>query len=92
MSELLVEESTSERSDHDAVQEMYTQAVNNNALDEHEKTLLEEAATEVGTTVENLEAAHRARQEAAQRSLQSKAAQHAIEQANATEYWAKPKE
>ncbi|GEM_PF-6627993 len=92
MSELLTSNEADNRTDQDAVQEMYTQAINNGALSDSERELLEEAASEVGTTVDQLAKAHEARKQAAERSMSSEVAKHALDEANNLDYWTKSKE
>lgn len=79
--------------EHTAVEEMYNQAVNNNALsDAGERETLEQFAQEVGTTIDALAAARKNREQEAAQRLSDKAVQHYLDTDANAEHWVKPKE
>lgn len=78
------------RTDADAVQEMYTQALNTGTLDEQKETL-EAMAAEVGTTLDALAEAQKARNKAAKERLGSDAMNNYLQNNANADSWVRTK-
>jgi hypothetical protein len=78
------------RTDADAVQEMYTQALNTGTLDEQKETL-EAMAAEVGTTLDALAEAQKSRNKAASDRLASSAVDHYLKNDANADSWVRTK-